>query len=266
MICISPPLTWFSRLLTFIIAESFAITVLLIFAYLVTLRNAIFPTVHWDLVVTFLFSSFIRVLIWKCSFLKQEMIYTSMTAIGYFIFSIIHLSLTNRDDYEISITYYGFYNGYIAAGVSWSILFHLCIHNSWYQNHNKATPGGKVKAVPLSPTLSSFRSPVAGIVLRSLFRFYLFLCMIPFSSPLCLSLFLSTNRSSRHPVTITADSLSFNRIHDFGHAFRSLVYLIPCCMERGHTFSRWSGRRCVRVPSLRQITGEAADWHQKVHR
>jgi len=96
MICISPPLTWFSRVFTLIIAESFAITVLLIFSYLVTLRNAIFPTVHWDIV---------------------ELLYTSITALGYFIFSIIHISLTNRNDYEVSITYFGFYGGYIAAGI-----------------------------------------------------------------------------------------------------------------------------------------------------
>ena len=46
------------------------------------------------------------------------MVYTILAALGYFIFSIIHMSLTNRDDYEVAITFYGFYSGYIAAGVS----------------------------------------------------------------------------------------------------------------------------------------------------
>jgi len=102
MSCISPPVTWFARLFTFVVAESFAITLLLIFSYSVTLSAVVLPNVHWTFI---------------------ELVYTVITALGYFITSIIHLALTAQDSdgyhtsYKFSITYYGFYGAYIAAGV-----------------------------------------------------------------------------------------------------------------------------------------------------
>lgn len=55
MICIAPPLTWFSRLFTFVIATAFGITVLLVFSYLVSLKNVIMPKINWLFVVRRLF-------------------------------------------------------------------------------------------------------------------------------------------------------------------------------------------------------------------
>ena len=50
-------------------------------------------------------------------FTIQELVYTSTIGVCYFITSIIQISLTNRDDYETSLTLYGYYGGYITAGV-----------------------------------------------------------------------------------------------------------------------------------------------------
>ena len=46
-----PPPQWFSRLLTFFLAISFALTLILCFAFLVTLQNVVFPRFNWLLTV-----------------------------------------------------------------------------------------------------------------------------------------------------------------------------------------------------------------------
>lgn len=121
MICISPPVTWFARLFTFVIAYSFAITVIIMFCVLVSMSRVVFPNVHWTFI---------------------ELCYTIVTSFAYFITAVVHLALTNQDpvsdydpsrplssypvSYKFSIEYYGFYGGYIAAGVSFS---HTCNSN-----------------------------------------------------------------------------------------------------------------------------------------
>ena len=113
MICISPPVTWFARLFTFVIAYSFTVTVVMMFGYLVSLSRVVLPTFHWTFI---------------------ELSYTIVTAFAYFVIAVTHLALTNQDpvshydpnkpwdsypvSYRYSIEYYGFYGGYIAAGVS----------------------------------------------------------------------------------------------------------------------------------------------------
>lgn len=46
------PLQWFSRLLTFFLAITFALTLILCFAFLVTLQNVVFPRFNWLLTVS----------------------------------------------------------------------------------------------------------------------------------------------------------------------------------------------------------------------
>ncbi|KAF7492686.1 hypothetical protein SSS_07153 [Sarcoptes scabiei] len=102
MSCISPPLTWFSRLFTFFLAITFAITLVLCFAYLVTLKNVFFPTFSW---------------------LTTELVYTILASIALFVTAIIHIAYTCREDYRYSLTYFNSYLGtsyfgtYIASGV-----------------------------------------------------------------------------------------------------------------------------------------------------
>jgi len=112
MVCIGIPVTWFTRLFIFVVAYSFAVSVILVFAYLVTLSRVVLPNIHWTFV---------------------ELVYTAVTSIAYFVTAVMHLALTNSDptqdyhpnrppntsdvSYKFSIQYYGFYGGYIAAGV-----------------------------------------------------------------------------------------------------------------------------------------------------
>jgi hypothetical protein len=51
MICVSPPLTWFARLFTFVIAVAFIYTVLLAFSCLVSLKNVMPDKLNWAFVV-----------------------------------------------------------------------------------------------------------------------------------------------------------------------------------------------------------------------
>ncbi|XP_054164774.1 uncharacterized protein LOC128962425 [Oppia nitens] len=102
MACISPPLAWFARLFTAVVSLSFALTLILCFCYLVTLKNIVFPKFDW---------------------IFAELIYSAIVTISLFITSIIHLSMTARADYRYALTHYSSYLGtsffgtYIAAGV-----------------------------------------------------------------------------------------------------------------------------------------------------
>ncbi|KAH9387533.1 hypothetical protein TYRP_008722 [Tyrophagus putrescentiae] len=100
--CISPPLTWFSRLLTFFLAISFALTLILCFAFLVTLQNVVFPRFNW---------------------LLTELIYTSIVSVSLLITALLHIIYTCKHEYRYSLTYFNSYLGtsyfgtYITAGV-----------------------------------------------------------------------------------------------------------------------------------------------------
>jgi len=100
--CVSPPLTWFSRLFTFFLAITFAITLLLAFAYLITLQSALFPEFNW---------------------LLSEFIYTVAASVCLIVTAILHIAYSCRPDYKYSLTHFNSYLGasifgtYITAGV-----------------------------------------------------------------------------------------------------------------------------------------------------
>ncbi|KAI2797084.1 hypothetical protein BLOT_015541 [Blomia tropicalis] len=129
--CISPPLTWFSRLFTFFLAITFALTLLLCFAYLVTLQKVLFPRFNW---------------------LLTEFIYTGCSAAALFITAIIHIVYTCRSDYRTSLTYFNSYLGtsyfgtYVTAGV-FGILNSFAyaagtyfLFNEWQHSTNTVSP------------------------------------------------------------------------------------------------------------------------------
>lgn len=45
------------------------------------------------------------------------MLYTNLASISYLIASILHLVLTNREDYRISLQYHDYYHDYVVAGL-----------------------------------------------------------------------------------------------------------------------------------------------------